>query len=945
MASNTPADSGLPIDFGGRLPRFGGATKWVAALIVLIVLFFVLSFLRGIYTDLLWFGELGYRSVYVKILVTRVVLFFAGAMIFAALLGTSLYFANRASRGPEVIPLPPETLAFLRKLVFWGTIAVAGVISLIFGVVAAGRWEIFLRAFSSVDFGVTDPVYGMEVSFYVFDLPVYHFLQGWLLGAAIVILIATLVRYFVNYSVRGVGIEFSPALKIHVSVLAAAIMFVIAFGHWLDRWELLLSGSGAIFGAAYTDLHARQPALLVLTIIAIGSGVLMLGNAYLRGVRMLVGAIALWVVMAIILGAIWPAVNQRFTVNPNEFVKEQKYIIRNIEFTRSAFGLNRIEEGFFPALPSVPAEVIAQNRQTVDNIRLWDRRPLSDVYRQIQLIRPYYEFTEADVDRYIVDGEKRQVLLAAREVAPEKLEPESQTWVNQKLIYTHGFGFAMSPVTDFDDDGTPKFFARDIPADGRIPLRSSDQVTEPTDIVTNPRVYYGENTLDYVIVNTNTEELDYQTEEGDLFRTKYDGTGGVPLSSRFRRLVYAWQLGDINILISGEITGESLIQYRRQIQERITTVAPFLRLDEDPYLVAVDGQLFWMQDAYTVTDRYPYSDRFEEGEFNYIRNSVKVTVDAYNGALRFHIADDSDPLVQTYAKIFPDLFVPLDDMSEDMRGRVRYPQDFFSVQAEQYLKYHMQDPQDFYNIEDLWSIPNEKFGQSATLQQVEPYYVIMKLPKLPGEEDQEESEAEFVLLLPYTPNNRPNMVGWLAARSDGDNYGRLAAFNFPKDRQVDGPEQVEARIDIDTDISKEFTLLCQEGSFCIRGNLLVIPIGESVLYAEPIYLQAEGVDFPQLKRVILASQEKVVMEDSLEEALEALTGVSAEDAAAAISGPVVDGEEAVEEQLTVPEGDVTLEGELEGLSELVQDLKEDLGSIEASIERALERLKERISGE
>ena len=917
-------------------PRLGGMRKWAVALIALIVLFFVLSFLRSVYTDMLWFGELGFRGVYVKILVTRIVLFFAGAVIFGAMLGVSLYFANRLSGGPETPALPDDAAAFIRRTVLWGTVLVAGVISIIFGVIAAGRWEIFLRFGNSASFDLPDPVYGMDLSFYIFQLPVYHFVQGWLLGAFIVIIIATLARYFVNFNLRQAQLEITPGMKAHISVIAAGIMIVIALSHWLDRWELLLSGHGAVFGAAYTDLHARQPALLVLTIVAVGSAVLMLANAYLREIRLLVGAFALWVVMAIVMGAVWPSAVQQFSVNPNEFVKESEYISRNIEFTRRGFGLSAIEQQFYPAEPTVTADLVEANLETVSNIRLWDKRPLSDVYRQIQLIRPYYDFRDADVDRYIVDGKYRQVLLAAREVAPEKLEDESQTWINRKLIYTHGFGLAMSPVTEFTPDGRPEFFAKDIPATGEIPLRAEDQQIDPETVVTNPRVYFGENTLDFVIVNTNTDELDYQTEEGDLFRNNYDGRGGVPLNSGFRRLMYAWQFRDINVLISGEITGESLIQYRRHVQERIHTVAPFLLLDQDPYLVAADGQLFWMQDAYTFTNRYPYSDSFEQGDLNYIRNSVKVTVDAYNGDLRFHIVDPTDPMIQTYAKMFPELFVPFEAMSESMRERIRYPQDLFSAQADKYLRYHMQDPQIFYNNEDLWSIPNEKFGQGATLQPLEPYYVIMKLP---GEE-----REEFVLLMPYTPNNRPNMVGWLAARSDGENYGRLAAFDFPKDRQVDGPEQIEARIDIDQDISEWFTLRCQEGSFCIRGNLLVIPMGGSLLYAEPIYLQAEGVDFPELKRVILASQEKVVMEDSLQEALEALTG-----ATGLAVAPPADGEEP-EERRPDAVGSVEL-GDLQELGDLLEGLEADLQSIEQALENlkdlseALEGLKELDVGE
>ena len=471
----------------------------------------------------------------------------------------------------------------------------------------------------------------------------------------------------------------------------------------------------------------------------------------------------------------------------------------------------------------------------------------------------------------------------------------------------------MSPATQFTAEGRPEFYAKDIPNDGRIPV--GEPGAEPDILVDNPRIYYGENTIEYVIANTNTDEVDYNTEEGELIRNKYTGNGGVRLSSTLRRLAYAWEFGDINILISGEITGVSLLQYRRQIQERIAKVAPFLVLDKDPYIVAAEGRLFWMQDAYTVSDRYPYSDPID-GSFNYIRNSVKITVDAFDGDLRFYVWDTSDPIVQTYREIFPDLFTDGESMPDSLREHVRYPQDLFTIQAEKFIRYHMRDAQDFYNNEDLWAFPNEKFGQGETLQVVEPYYVIMKLP---GEE-----REEFVQLLPYTPSQRQNLIGWLAARSDGENYGKLVAFNFPKDRQIDGPEQVEARIDNDQDISAWFTLRCTEGSTCIRGNLLVIPVGSSILYAEPVYIQAEGVRFPELKRVILATGDRVVMEDSLQEALASLTRGQAVNGVAAAGEAPAPG----------PSGaTTTVADEIENLKRALESLKDDLGSLEETIRR------------
>ena len=940
MASDSEENVGSPIDFPGpQMPtRLGPFVKLGAVLVGLILLFVLLSFLRAIYTDLLWFGAVDFRSVYVKILVTRIVLFVIGAALIMAVLGVSLYVCNRVSRGQVNLPLPPETVDLLKRLTFWGTVAVVAVVGIIFGAIFASHWETFLRLVNDVQFGQVDPVYNKDISFYVFRMPAYTFVQGWLLGAAIVVLIATLALYFVNFNLRGVSIDISTGLKVHVSVIGALLIFVVAWGHWLDRWELVLSGQGAVFGAAYTDIHARKIALLILTIIAVASGVLMLVNAYLRGIRLLAGAFALWIVMGIGLGFLWPAAMQQFSVSPNEFAREEPFILRNIDFTRRGFGLNRIEDAFYPVQTSVTAELIAQNRQTVNNIRLWDHRPLSDVYTQIQLIRPYYDFRRVDVDRYTLDGEYRQVMLAVREVAPEKLETAAQTWVNEKLVYTHGIGLAMSPVTEFTPEGRPEFFAKDIPADGVIPIRPVGSLDEPDILVSNPRVYYGENTLDYVVVNTNTEELDYQTEEAGLVRTRYTGDGGVNVGSFIRQLAYAWQFGDINILISGEITGDSMIQYRRQIQERISAVTPFLMLDQDPYIVAAEvegeGRLFWVQDAYTTSNSFPYSDRFTdlESSFNYIRNSVKITVDSFDGNMTFYIWDETDPVIRVHEKIFPSLFVSKDQMPETLREHVRYPQDLFTQQASKYIKYHMDDPQDFYNSEDLWAVPLEKLGQTDNLQPVEPYYVIMKLP---GEE-----REEFVQLFPYTPSQRQNLVGWLAARSDGDNYGQIVAFNFPKDRQVDGPEQVEARIDNDADISAWFTLRCTQGSICIRGNLLVIPIGDSILYAEPVFIQAEGVRFPELKRVILATGEKVVMEESLEEALTALTGAPS----SALGQAAGDGQPVTQpppDGVAPPAITGGVQAEIETLIEAIDLIRQEF----SRLEQVLERLQELTSGE
>jgi len=943
MFANFQQEPEFNLDLKGIIPsNTTKLLKWGALILGLVSIFLVLSLLRSMYTDWLWFGELGFRSVYVKVIIARVGLFVIGGLIFGILLGTSLYFVGRGSGAPEGDSFPQTSVKFIKVLMSWGVAAITIVLSIVFGFIAASKWEMFLRFWSGLPFGTEDPVFYKDVSFYVFTLPLYEFLQGWVLGAAVVILLVTIGFYFLVYSVRGTGFVFTSALKIHVSIIGALLMWVLAVGHWLDRWGLLMSERGAVFGAAYVDVHALKSALLILAVVAAACGGLILVNAYVRGVRLLIGGVALWGVMVVLLSIVWPNTMQRLTVNPNEFAKERQFIERNIEFTRMGFGLQDIIERPYAVERTLSAELISQNLETVDNIRLWDHGPLSDVYKQIQLIRPYYDFKDADVDRYVVDGKYRQVMLAAREVAHEKLDPDSRTWINEKLRYTHGFGMAMSPVTEFSPEGRPEFFAKDIPHDGVIAVRplGGQSDVELETVVANPRIYYGEKTDSYVIVNTNTSELDYQSEGGELKSVKYTGKGGVSLDSFFRRLAYAWEFADINILVTGEITSDSRIQYRREVQDRVSRVAPFLRLDNDPYIVATNDGLFWIQDAYTVSDGYPYSDPTldqKEGRFNYVRNSVKVIIDAFNGTLGFYVVDENDPIIRTYQQIFPELFLSVDDVDQTLRDHFRFPQDLFRFQADKYLRYHMLDPQDFYNSEDIWSIPSEKFGQTAELQPVEPYYVIMKIP---GEE-----QVEFVLLIPYTRNDPPIMAGWLAARNDGDNYGQLLAFNFPKDRQVDSPQQIEAKIDNDPDISEWFTLRCQEGSDCIRGNLLVIPLASidqvtgketlGILYAEPIYLQAEGIKFPELKRVILATGEKVVMESSVDAAVCSLTGFCRD---------VVTNSTGMAQVTVVKDTSASsdpMKVEIELVTEALKVLKKGVSNLEEALQRLTDLTKER----
>jgi uncharacterized membrane protein (UPF0182 family) len=733
----------------------------------------------------------------------------------------------------------------LRLNIILGT----ALLSLIFGLVAQGNWEVVLRFFNGQPFGITDPVFLKEISFYAFSLPFLHLLRGWLVGALIITLLSTAGVYLLSYGVQRLRFDLARPVLAHVGGLVIVILGLFAWGYRLSIWELVFSERGVIFGASYTDIHAKLPAqwiLLVVVLMCIG---LVLVAVLRRQFRWSLYGIGGWIVAAIIVGAIFPALVQRFQVQPNELARETPYIEYNIEFTREAFALNRVEEQSFPAEEAPSAQDIAQNEVTINNIRLWDPRPLKDTYNQRQSLRQYYDFNDVDVDRYIIDGQYRQAMLSARELSAEKLTGEAQTWVNRRLLYTHGYGLVMSPVNEVSAQGLPNMLLEDIPPVGVFNIEQ-------------PQIYFGEKTNDYVIVNTETEEFDYPMGDENVYG-HYQGKGGVSLNSFLRRLVYAWQFGDLNILISAQLTPESRVLYYRNIQERVNRLAPFLELDSDPYLVVMEGRLFWIQDAYTTSDRYPYSKPF--GGINYIRNSVKVVIDAYNSSVTFYVTDPEDALIRTYQAIFPKLFVPLKEMPESLRVHLRYPEDMFKIQAAVYQTYHMRDVRVFYNKEDPWAIPREVYFGGE--QSMEPYYIIMRLP---GEEME-----EFLLMLPFTPVGKKVTIGWLAARSDGENYGRLLAYLFPKERTVDGPSQIENRIGQDTIITEQLALWGRGGSRVIRGNLLLIPLGESILYVEPVFLEAETGGIPELKRVIVVAGERIAMEPTLEASLAAIFGAEA----------------------------------------------------------------------
>jgi len=815
-----------------------------------IILFIVLTIAKGFYTEWLWFSSLGYGSVYATILKTKVLLFFSAAIIFCALFLGNLALATHLSPNSGAHFWPWTIARQPQRIHKWGVILGMAVLSLIFGLVAQGNWQVVLQFINGQPFGIADPVFHKEISFYVFSLPFLHVLRSWFLAALIVSLIGSAVIYVLSYGGQRLRFDLAKPVLAHACGLAIAILGLFAWGYWLGIWELVFSTRGVVFGAGYADIHAKLPAqwiLLAVAIISIGMIVVFLLRHKFRWALYSIGG---WVVAAIIVGAIFPALIQRFQVEPSELAREKPYIEYNIQSTREAFALSQVKEEAFPAEKSPSAQDIAQNEETINNIRLWDHRPLKDTYNQIQAIRLYYDFHDIDADRYIIDGKYRQVMLSARELSAEKLAEQAQTWVNRRLQFTHGYGVALSPVNEVSAEGLPELMIKDIPPIGELNIE-------------RPQIYFGEKTNAYVIVNTKTEEFDYPMGDENVYG-HYQGEGGVNIGSFIRRLVYAWQFSDFNILISGELCSESRVLYYRNIQERVNHLAPFLKLDNDPYLVVMDGGLFWIQDAYTTTDRYPYSEPLRNG-LNYIRNSVKVVIDAYDGSVTFYVIDPEDALIRTYQSIFPKLFVSAEQMPESLRAHLRYPEDMFNIQASVYQSYHMRDARVFYNKEDLWAVPREVYA--GTEQLMEPYYVIMRLP--------DEEKEEFLLMLPFTPVNKNNTISWLAARCDGENYGRLLAYYFPKERLVYGPSQIENRIQQDTVITEQLALWGRGGSRVIRGNLLMIPLGKSNLYVEPVFLQAEAGGLPELKRVIVAAGEKIAMEPSLNESIAAIFGAEA----------------------------------------------------------------------
>jgi len=831
-----------------RAARRTSGTRWLIVAAIVLAAIGIGSVARGIYTEWLWFGALGYADVFTKILGTRVLLFVTAFVVFAAIFAGNIILAIRLAARGEAAAIAQPFIPFLQRLSRATVTALTLFLALMFALATQANWETILRFASGQPFGTMDPVFSHDVGFYLFTLPFLSFVRGWLLTAVIFALIAVAAVYGVGRGTQRQASGGSRAALIHMGALIMVIAVLAAMSYWIGLWELVFSPRGAVFGAAYTDMTVQVPAQWILLFATLLLGALVVVALVQRRLRWAAYGVGLWVVLGIVVGQAVPGLVQRLLVEPNELQLETPYIEHNIAATREAFGLTRIVEQDYAAQAMPSAAGIASSELTIRNVRLWDHLPLLDTYNQIQTIRTYYDFLDVDIDRYTIDGEYRQVMLAGRELSKEKLPSAAQTWLNRTLQYTHGYGVAMSPVNEINTEGgLPNLWLRDIPTVGKIQL-------------TRPEIYYGEKTRDYVIVGTDTEEFDYPVGNTNAW-TRNEGTGGVPVGSLFRRAMYAWEFEDFNILISSQLTPQSRILYHREIRERVSRIAPFLSTDTDPYIVILDGRLLWIVDCYTTSTRYPYSEPLDSG-VNYIRNSVKAVVDAYSGAVDFYLTEPKDPVLRTYATIFPGLFQPLEAMPAGLQAHLRYPVDMFAIQASVYRTYHMQDARVFYNKEDLWAVPREVYGDRE--QPVAPYYIIMRLP--------DEATEEFLLMLPFTPANRNNAIGWLAARCDGDNYGRLLVYRFPKDRLIYGPSQIENRIQQNPEITEQLALWSRGGSQVIRGNLLVIPVADSTLYVEGVFLQADVGGLPELKRVIVAAGEEIAMRPTLDEALFAIFG-------------------------------------------------------------------------
>jgi hypothetical protein len=827
-------------------------TRIILALVLFFVIFLPLL-TNGIdlLVDWLWFKEEGFRIIYWTILRTQIQLSGLVGVGFMAVTALNLMIAHALARrhgfrvNGEFIEFPVlDRFGMAFRWIIWGGVLLIGYV---IGQWAMSHWLEYQMAIHGRAIGQQDPLFGLDLGFYLFRLPFNWFLFYLALIAVIVCLVSAVFLYLVEGGVWVTqrGPKVMSSARAHLMVLGGLLFLVFAYRAQLAIYGLFYSPRGIIYGPGYTDVHATLPILRVELFLCLLTALAFLAGAKWGRVRPPLYSVGLLLVVVVLGGSIYPEIVQRFIVAPNEIDRERPYIANAIKFTRQAYGLDRFEEREFSAVEDLTLNDIRKNEATFRNVRMWDHKPLLTTFSQLQEIRTYYDFQHVDNDRYWINGIYRQVSLSPRELSAASLPGRS--WINEHLAYTHGYGICLGPVNEFTSEGLPVLFIKNIPPVSTTSIK-----------ITRPEIYYGELQNDYCFVKTRAQEFDYPQGDQNVY-TNYQGAGGIPVENFWRRLLFALAFGEKNILFSGDIQPESRLMIYRRILERAQRLTPFLSYDSDPYMViANDGSLYWMLDGYTTSEMYPYSEP-AEGVGNYIRNAVKVTVNAYSGQVRFYISDPSDPLIQAYARIFPGVFAPLSAMPDDLRAHIRYPEEFFSIQAAKYALFHMTDPRVFYNKEDLWRVAQSAARGAAS--PMTPYYTIMKLAEV-GERE------EFILMVPFTPARKDNMISWMAARCDGADYGKVLVFTFPKQKLVYGPQQIESRIDQDPGISQALTLWGQGGSTVIRGTLLVVPVLNSVLYVEPLYLAAEaGGGLPQLKRVIVAYSDHVVMQDTLDAAL------------------------------------------------------------------------------
>ncbi len=828
---------------------------WGVLILAFLVILVVLGVISNWIVKWLWMRNLDYAGIFWTLLSTQwtlgIIAFliaFLYLWINLRIVASSAGFDRNGWRAAGEIRLP---FGVARALAFY----VPAIISLIFGLILYSQWDMYIRFRYGGSFGLPDPLFGVDAGFYIFRLPFYEILQNSLSVLALIAFFLVLAGYLflgLLQAPRAWKARGTQAALPHLTVLLMVVVASWTWGFYIDRFDLLYSSVGVVYGPGYTAWNITRISLWMMIVASVLLCGLLAASLFRLNLKLIAEAGGAYVALYIIGILLLPALVQKFSVQPNELKLETPYLKHNINFTRKAFDLERIREVKYPALSNLTESQIAKNGDTIQNIRLWDWRPLLQTYRQTQEIRLYYQFYDVDVDRYHLPDGYHQVMLSVRELASE-LPEKARTWVNQYLQFTHGYGMVMSFVSKIIGDGFPEFLLENIPPESDYGLT-----------VNQPAVYYGERMQGYRIVATGVKEFDYPKGDQNVY-TSYQGKGGIPLDSLWKRLLFSWTESDLNILLTSYLKPQSRIQIWRDVHERVANVAPFLSLDADPYAVLSNGKLYWIQDAYTISDHFPYASPYTRGyeqEVNYIRNSVKVVMDMYDGTLYFYAMDSTDPILSAYRRAFPGVFRDLSEISEDLRQHLRYPADLFLIQSDLYRTFHMTVPQVYYNQEDLWAFPNEKYtGQTLSM---EPYYILMKLPG--------SDRLEYLLMMPFTPEGRDNMIAWMAAKCDPEDYGKMLVYQLPKEKLIYGPLQIEAMIDQNALISQQLSLWDQRGSRVIRGNLIVMPIENSFMYVEPVYLTAEGTNIPQLKRVILVSGDKVVMEPTLDGAIAALFG-------------------------------------------------------------------------